>query len=118
VFATRNGRPKSCGVVLAALAALVFSLAPLIHGLVHPDHVVEAFAAAHGAIPDGLPAKGKTGDGSACPYQVFGAHAQTVLAQGPAIAAATWLSFALPFASDDTPSVIALGAFRNRGPPA
>jgi hypothetical protein len=104
--------------MLAALALVVFSLAPLVHGLIHADHAVETLAAAHGPSPGGLPAKGKTDDGSTCPFQIFGAHAHTVLAQGAVFAVLLWLSLALLIANHDTPTVIALGAFRNRGPPA
>jgi hypothetical protein len=118
VFSTRISKAKSCGAVLATLAAVIFSLAPLVHGLVHPDHLVEAFAAAHGASPHGAPAKGKTDDGSTCPYQIFGAHAQTILGKAAALADVTWLSVAHVFASDVTPDLIVVGTYRNRGPPA
>lgn len=55
-----------CGSVLAALAIVLFASAPVVHGLVHPDHVIEAWLASSSSQSGGSTDHGKTDDGNHC----------------------------------------------------
>lgn len=59
-------RQGIAGLALAAAAVLAFALAPLVHGLVHGDHQVEALAQIHAANAAFGTQQGAPNDGQAC----------------------------------------------------
>lgn len=116
------GKRRNSGLavaLLAVLAAVISALAPLAHGLVHPDHeIVAALSADHSAKNDGHGTPGHQGTDCAL-YQAYvsaGAHAAP-----PSIFAALHVPYVSAYAHEILPVAMPAGAPRGialgRGPP-